>query len=568
MLIPPAKGYRDFAIQWVNKPPSGRLRGLLFLDGSAVFSRYDATRRAGWAVVMTDQFGNLISAAYGLVPLEVARLQFARDGEDFAALQCSQLVDPSERFSLFIDCAGTVTCFRKPAFATSCKHNRAHMWGPAHAAYEGLDFTVEKVKAHASEADVDAGLISHWQRRGNWHADRLAKRGAALHELDEDKFYLLRGLEVLAHEAGDWAATSVAHFIDAGHASEVDFDEALNTGSEGSPAGDLSDGIEEADNSSVLNFDSDQASAGDGGGTALLEPSTSRTRVADREVLGGGPEMAAPWEGSTVRNPVQIGEAADEHEDFIDLGEAPSFIPANQGASAAMAPGDASDTLDVIGPRGVLRGSNLLRRAEGKVVASASVDTSNFTFNGHDLRVLDVEGSSEPLYTCRKCWKYSQERWRDLKLPCSVSSDAEVTLHASASKRCGERILAGKHPDGASSLAVFNFRHLSELQRRFAAIKMGCTPQRVTSLQRGGNLLLPHGATTSPAHLVPTGPFLVRAPEFIRTSSASTSRDAAILGVYGIRSSEEMRATAEVGRRRNERPHGDAESSDASQDGI
>ena len=48
-----------------NKPSSRCPTGILFTDVSSLWPRWLALPRAGWAVVMTDDAGNLISAAFG-----------------------------------------------------------------------------------------------------------------------------------------------------------------------------------------------------------------------------------------------------------------------------------------------------------------------------------------------------------------------------------------------------------------------------------------------------------------------------------------------------------------------
>ena len=63
-----------------SKPDSGILEGTLFTDGSS--SGLGALRRAGWALVATNAEGQLISAAYAAVPLDVRPGQSSRDGED------------------------------------------------------------------------------------------------------------------------------------------------------------------------------------------------------------------------------------------------------------------------------------------------------------------------------------------------------------------------------------------------------------------------------------------------------------------------------------------------------
>ena len=93
-------------VRWVNRPADGKLRGLLFLDGSAFWPRLGAAKRAGWAIVQTTAEGDLVAAAYGPVPFDQCPFQEARDGEDFAAHMCAFLTEgPVEAY---IDCQGTL----------------------------------------------------------------------------------------------------------------------------------------------------------------------------------------------------------------------------------------------------------------------------------------------------------------------------------------------------------------------------------------------------------------------------------------------------------------------------
>ena len=70
-------------IFWFNRPPEGRLSGILFTDGSGMWPG-TCLARAGWAVVQTDRFGNVEAAAYGPVPIAWAPSQTSRDGGDYA----------------------------------------------------------------------------------------------------------------------------------------------------------------------------------------------------------------------------------------------------------------------------------------------------------------------------------------------------------------------------------------------------------------------------------------------------------------------------------------------------
>eukprot|EP00959_Pyramimonas_sp_CCMP1952_P052886 1106119-Pyramimonas_sp.AAC.1 len=56
-------------------------------DGSAFEGRFRSLGVAGWAVVVTDGEGVVLSCIWGVVPLAEAPFQAARDGEDYAVLQ-------------------------------------------------------------------------------------------------------------------------------------------------------------------------------------------------------------------------------------------------------------------------------------------------------------------------------------------------------------------------------------------------------------------------------------------------------------------------------------------------
>jgi len=88
-------------IQWWNKPATGLLTGTLFTDGSGRFPQWTFLRRAGWAVVQVDRFGEPVAAAYGAVPLDECPTQVARDGEDFAISMLSVVAMPP--FRCYID---------------------------------------------------------------------------------------------------------------------------------------------------------------------------------------------------------------------------------------------------------------------------------------------------------------------------------------------------------------------------------------------------------------------------------------------------------------------------------
>eukprot|EP00959_Pyramimonas_sp_CCMP1952_P312061 6531505-Pyramimonas_sp.AAC.1 len=83
-LIPPPLSLSGCQVFWFNKPASGRLSGRIFFDGSAINPQCEDIRRAGWSLVQTNEFGDVILAAYGPVPREGAPWQQARGGGDYA----------------------------------------------------------------------------------------------------------------------------------------------------------------------------------------------------------------------------------------------------------------------------------------------------------------------------------------------------------------------------------------------------------------------------------------------------------------------------------------------------
>jgi hypothetical protein len=202
-------------INWVNRPAHGRMSGTLFTDGSGLHPRWPQLRRAGWSVVQVDSLGNLLSAAYGAVPVDEAPEQVARDGEDYAVFMCSLVATPP--FELYIDCAGTLHCVTAGrAACTGADHARAHWWTKFWAQFEGEAVVARKTKAHATETDIDMGRSTYWERSANGHADRLARLGAGEHPLPVEVAGQYLGLVQLVKEAAGWAGRHEVWMREAG----------------------------------------------------------------------------------------------------------------------------------------------------------------------------------------------------------------------------------------------------------------------------------------------------------------------------------------------------------------
>ena len=180
---------------WVVRP-QGPVSGLCFTDGSQ-FQRAWPARRAGWGFVVLSYCGDISAAAYGSAPAHMAPKQVARDGEDLAVLASARLLDPP-RPVFHVDCAGTVGAAAAGSQAAHPRDARAHIWARVRALPGSI--RVVKTKAHASEADIKAGVTTSRHQIGNHIADSLAKRGARLHLPPSDQITLFRAASRLARD--------------------------------------------------------------------------------------------------------------------------------------------------------------------------------------------------------------------------------------------------------------------------------------------------------------------------------------------------------------------------------
>ena len=65
-LVPWVNEPLEDMVQWANGkvPEGGGMSGLIFIDGSGLHPSQPPMRRAGWAVVQVDRFGNMQFGAY------------------------------------------------------------------------------------------------------------------------------------------------------------------------------------------------------------------------------------------------------------------------------------------------------------------------------------------------------------------------------------------------------------------------------------------------------------------------------------------------------------------------
>ena len=80
----------------------------------------------------------------------------------------------------------------------------AHLWGQVWAQFEVSDIQGHKTKGHATMQDIEKGISTHWEKRGNDTADTFAKQGAAVHLHSASDMDLVTGLGLVAHHAGLW----------------------------------------------------------------------------------------------------------------------------------------------------------------------------------------------------------------------------------------------------------------------------------------------------------------------------------------------------------------------------
>ena len=110
----------------------------IFTDGSS--SGSGVLRRAGWAVVVVDDMGNIKSASYGAVPSDVLSEQTSRCAEDYAAMVGPLTLDP---------------------LTHRANGKRAHVSGRLLCCHD--EVMPVKVEGQATEADVDRYDEDRWE---------------------------------------------------------------------------------------------------------------------------------------------------------------------------------------------------------------------------------------------------------------------------------------------------------------------------------------------------------------------------------------------------------------------
>jgi ribonuclease HI len=173
------------ALSWTARGDdgSGTLSGHVFTDGSLVCPDQPRYCAGGWSVVQIHPSTHRVQVAYqGRVPFDDLDSTAC---EIYALLMSLAFV--CGHITVHVDNAEVVHGMsRGKEYGVSTANKHAHLWRLVWAKIEDLGGSVEQwlsvvhVLAHTSQADVDAGVLTAFERSGNARADVLARTQAKL----------------------------------------------------------------------------------------------------------------------------------------------------------------------------------------------------------------------------------------------------------------------------------------------------------------------------------------------------------------------------------------------------
>ena len=193
-------------------PADFSFTGDAFTDGALRGGGPMRARRSAWAAVLVDQSGLVIAGLYG--PCSDAFPSSLR-AELWAIWQALRLAIGPLR--IWTDSQGAVDGKAKgKQWCCAAGRPVADLWRKIWAILEDIgpdEVVFHKVKGHATQADIDAGKSTPWERDCNDHADHFAKRGleVAEHQLPSDR---LREAYKDARRWYSWLAELCAHWPD------------------------------------------------------------------------------------------------------------------------------------------------------------------------------------------------------------------------------------------------------------------------------------------------------------------------------------------------------------------
>lgn len=191
-------------------PQDFSFTGDVFTDGALRGGGPVRARRSGWAAVLVSSSGHVIEGLYGTCP---DAFPSSLRAELWAVLQMLVIAIPP--FTVWTDSAGVVDGWHRGRVwcCASCRPAadlwRKIWWRLDDMGCDGID--IRKVKGHATEADVEAGRSTPWERECNDHADHFAKRGVEVAEaqLPSDS---LRARYREARAWYSWLAELIGHW--------------------------------------------------------------------------------------------------------------------------------------------------------------------------------------------------------------------------------------------------------------------------------------------------------------------------------------------------------------------
>ena len=195
--LPPPQ--HELTINWEKGP--GVFSGACFLDGSGLHTKFgnDFTR-CGVGACAIDAWFNVVLACFAALPGDLQSVPGAESMALLAALR--EAVPP---LTLYTDCELVVThVARGRVWSTAASRPWAGIW---HQIWLIIDeepgFAIKKVKAHRSLAQARAEG-QEFEMKGNKEADRLAKKGASLHNVPPEILEATKALDARILEYGAW----------------------------------------------------------------------------------------------------------------------------------------------------------------------------------------------------------------------------------------------------------------------------------------------------------------------------------------------------------------------------
>ena len=383
-------------LQGTSKPPGlvtrwcgGRVTddptftGDVFSDGSVVGGCRKGDERAGWAAVKADDQGKVVFGVYGTCP---DFFPTSLRAELWGVLQTLRHAMPP--IIIWVDNAGVVDGFGKGRqWCVDSARPAADLWSLVWAKVEDLGkegIRIVKTKGHATEADLEAGRSSWWQKAGNDHADHFAKRGSALAEemastSSNRKSYLL------ARKWYGWLSVLIANWpADTQRRQGKEGGRRRQRGSaEGAAGGGAAEVM--AGGSGVLAVEGTSHTGSNGAAVNGAAVDRIRRRLREAQAKEGKPAEEKLREEPTRREEASIEEAMQRR----------------QAAKRS---------------RGREAGSEVAA-VTGKPAAKMAKREGPSFGRGHKVYQCGT------LYWCDHCGAYAEQRLRSLKLPCPGSEN-------------------------------------------------------------------------------------------------------------------------------------------------